>query len=356
MPLDRFVTSFPIKQNIFEGRDQETGEVVAMKFVEISDYEPDNDSVRMEAQTMRELAPINPSRIVECKAFYKNDQNQYVIVMERAICSLQDVIDMHKTLTEQQAKVAVFGILEALLTCHQKYILHRDVKPANVFLFSDDLNSVKLGDFGVCAEDNGYNSVGGKKGTAEFMAPEISKGQRYGRAVDLYSVGVTVVKLIGSANLSPSAKSFVDLLVSPKPEARPTVMQALLHQWLHGIAPYTSAQVSLTPPPPKVTPEPLPAFPGWVKLIPDNGDPVYYFHEESGLVQYQHPGGRQFDIEEIERTATLANQQQQSHGNWSKLSSALNSEKRSSILSLNGEGGAPKFANMVRNLTSRFQK
>ncbi|KAI8608205.1 kinase-like domain-containing protein, partial [Chytriomyces sp. MP71] len=95
-----------------------------------------------------------------------------------------------------QTKTIIRCVLEALVTAHRKYIVHRDIKPDNLFLFTDELDSVKVGDWGICAEDNGYNCVGGMKGTKGYMAPETLKKMQYGRPVDIYACGVVAYQLI----------------------------------------------------------------------------------------------------------------------------------------------------------------
>ncbi|KAJ3073255.1 hypothetical protein HDU98_001937 [Podochytrium sp. JEL0797] len=304
--MERYTVTKPIdaRKNIWVGTDNQTGEQVCMKMIEISRDETENDKVRMEAYAMRELSPVNPKRVINFRAFYVNTEQQQVIVMERAFCTVQDVLAIHNKISESDAKVVIYGVLEALVTCHSRYFVHCDIKPSNLFLFSDDLNSVKLGDFGICSEDNGYSSVGGIKGSRGYMAPEITDGQRYGLPVDMYSLGQTLCQLIGAPE-TPLAASFIKSLISKNPSLRPTALQALQHPWMQGVTAKTSAPFTLTKPAPKVTPEEIPDFPEWLKLNPEDGSDAYYFNQVTRDVQYQHPGGRKYDIAEIERKQTM---------------------------------------------------
>jgi serine/threonine protein kinase len=73
-------------------------------------------------------------------------------------------------LSESDIRIIMNGLLEALEFCHSHYICHRDVKPANLVLtHPQDYNSIKLADFGVCAEDNGFSNIGGMTGTKPYM-------------------------------------------------------------------------------------------------------------------------------------------------------------------------------------------
>ncbi|KAI9332977.1 hypothetical protein BDR26DRAFT_937715 [Obelidium mucronatum] len=300
--------------HVWTGTDQQTGAEVVMKLHEIehdSAYDAANERARMEAHTLNELSGVDPRRIVNFMAFFRNSENQ-------AVCSLDDVLKVHKKLSEHEAKVVIYALLEALVTCHQKYIVHRDVKPANLLLFTNNLNSVKLADFGVCAEDNGYSAVGGIKGTKGYMAPEVLKKQQYGRPVDLWGTGVVAYQLLYgqlpfpiansnkpkflsakpvltfplSFNISNDAREFIKALLNDDPSLRPTAKQALQHPWLQSIVSdeddainNNSAQYAPDPP---IIPEPVPGFPGWLRLVRGN-EPAYYFHEPTRQTQWNHP-------------------------------------------------------------------
>ena len=72
-------------------------------------------------------------------------------------------------------KIIMKQIIEAIIYCHQINICHRDIKPGNFMLKdSSNINSVKLIDFGLCAEieDKYFNDL---LGTPSFMSPEIIK-------------------------------------------------------------------------------------------------------------------------------------------------------------------------------------
>jgi serine/threonine-protein kinase len=89
------------------------------------------------------------------------------------------------------ARRLALDLLAALGAAHERGIVHRDVKPANVFY--DAAGNAKLGDFGAAhLADFGQTQTGGFFGTVAFMAPEQITGGAIGVAADLYALGVTL--------------------------------------------------------------------------------------------------------------------------------------------------------------------
>ncbi|HZJ09635.1 MAG TPA: serine/threonine-protein kinase [Trueperaceae bacterium] len=103
----------------------------------------------------------------------------------------------------------VQGVALGLAHTHERKVLHRDVKPANVFLTSD--GTAKLGDFGtgVFQADEGEDRVG----TAFYMGPEVFEGNSAGARSDVYSLGVLAYEVI--AGVRPFvADSYEALMVA----------------------------------------------------------------------------------------------------------------------------------------------
>ncbi len=86
-------------------------------------------------------------------------------------------------------------ILTALIACHEKNIIHRDIKDDNIFVSNDGV--FKLGDFGVSKALTDKSRAESVKGTPNFIAPEVYLGkEKYDSTVDIYSLGIVLYKLL----------------------------------------------------------------------------------------------------------------------------------------------------------------
>ncbi len=100
-----------------------------------------------------------------------------------------------------QAEIIRFGIdmCKALEACQNCHIIHRDIKPDNIFCSPD--GNYKLGDFGVARTLERTSGGLSRKGTYNYMAPEVYRDEPYGLTVDIYSLGVVMYRLLNNNRL-----------------------------------------------------------------------------------------------------------------------------------------------------------
>lgn len=149
---------------------------------------------RREAEAAASLGHPN---IVQVLDFRNDPDEQPMLIMEKLEGrSLRSLLADEGTLAPQRATFVALQILSALAAAHDANIVHRDVKPANVFVLETLAvrDFVKLLDFGVAKllEPSGsavLTELGQVLGTASYMAPEQAKGQQVDRRADLFAVG-----------------------------------------------------------------------------------------------------------------------------------------------------------------------
>jgi mitogen-activated protein kinase kinase kinase 1 len=154
---------------------------------------------------------------------------------------------------EEQVRVYTRQILHGLKYLHDRKIIHRDIKCANLLV---DVNGVvKLADFGMAKEVDNMDKLKSCKGSAYWMAPEvINITKSYGIAADIWSLGCTVLEMVmgkpplsdlewpevlwkvghGEAppipeNLSCDLEDFVKKCLEVDVKRRPTVDMLLTH-------------------------------------------------------------------------------------------------------------------------------
>ena len=109
--------------------------------------------------------------------------------------SLQARLASGEKLTPAQIRRMALDIIGGLEAAHHRGVVHRDVKPANVFF--DARGTAKLGDFGVAhLVDLGQTQTGGLIGTLAYMSPEQITGAPISIAADLYALGVLLFEVV----------------------------------------------------------------------------------------------------------------------------------------------------------------
>ncbi|GLD99198.1 hypothetical protein PINS_up007916 [Pythium insidiosum] len=146
------------------------------------------------------LKQMNHPNIMILHDFFQEEKFYYLVTEFMEGGELFDRIVEKSYYSEREARDLVKLLLESIKYCHDANVVHRDLKPENLLLTSkDDDASIKLADFGF-AKKIEFDTAGLATacGTPGYVAPEILEGQQYGKAVDIWSIGViTYILLCG---------------------------------------------------------------------------------------------------------------------------------------------------------------
>ena len=109
--------------------------------------------------------------------------------------TLKEVLDFRSSLPMGEAIDIMMQLAAALNYAHKHGIVHRDVKPDNIYLMGD--GTIKLGDFGIAQSDTNFSSPNNEiVGSVYYLAPEITTGKAATPQSDIYAAGVTFFELI----------------------------------------------------------------------------------------------------------------------------------------------------------------
>ncbi|KAF9188746.1 hypothetical protein BGZ51_000344 [Haplosporangium sp. Z 767] len=242
---------------VYKGIENATGQVVAIKVLNLDTGEEDVSDIQREIATLSQLKNCDSQNITRYHGSFLNGTNLWIVMDYAAGGSIRSLLQALTKIDEKCIAVIAREVLQALGYLHKHGIIHRDIKAANILL--TDEGRVQLCDFGVAGQVT-MNSLKRNSfvGTPYWMAPEVIEvGQAYDQKADIWSLGITIyeiatgnppfadqdpmraVTLIPKSrparlegDWSPAMKEFVALCLHEDPKQRPSAEDLLKTKWI----------------------------------------------------------------------------------------------------------------------------
>ncbi|MCW2863780.1 MAG: Serine/threonine protein kinase [Actinoallomurus sp.] len=180
---------------VWRAYDELLGRDVAIKRIELAEDAPPDERAMLCARAAREARAtvmLDHPGIVTVHDVVEPDGRPWIIMELVEGRSLDQVVAADGPLPPRRVAEIGLRLVDALTAAHEKGLLHRDVKPANVLLAED--GRIVLTDFGIAALDGdpALTRTGTLVGSPGFIAPERLRDEVAGPASDLWSLGATL--------------------------------------------------------------------------------------------------------------------------------------------------------------------
>ena len=191
--------------NVYQGLNLINGRLIAIKHIEFKNKRNLEDLIKQqnwlqsEIEIMRRLDHPNIVKYID--SYYDEDRTQADILMEYVPGgSLSGLLKKFGPFNQKITKIYLLQILSALDHMHNKKIMHRDLKWANILISNEA--SIKISDFGASKKlkksrnERGYELTKSLKGSPYWIAPEVANGEGHGLKVDIWSLGWLSIEML----------------------------------------------------------------------------------------------------------------------------------------------------------------
>ena len=223
---------------VYKAKKEEFGAVTysAIKQIEIPNDRAEISTLKKEGMTQKDITTYFEETVskwveeINFMSSFKDSENVVSIedyevlpnnkeigwtinIKMELLQNLEDYVYEHNITDKDILKMAI-DVTNALEDCEENNVVHRDIKPDNIFVNKKGV--YKVGDFGIAKRIETSASNMSRKGTDNYMAPELYKNERGNKTVDIYSLGIMLYRFF-NYNRLPFLPDYPDKIT---PDAR----------------------------------------------------------------------------------------------------------------------------------------
>ncbi len=206
---------------VYKGKNRLTGEIIALKSINLDSEEGAPSTAIREISLMKELKHENIVRLTDVI----HTEKILTLVfeyMDQDLKKFMDTQGKEGALDPLICKRFMFQLLRGIAFCHENRVLHRDLKPQNLLINSK--LELKLADFGLArAFGIPVNTFSNEVVTLWYRAPDVLLGSRnYSTSIDIWSAGCIMAEMFSGKPLFPGKANDDQLLKIFKVFGTPT--------------------------------------------------------------------------------------------------------------------------------------
>lgn len=181
--------------DVYKATDIIDNKEVAVKILK-KEFAENEEFLRRFRNESKAIALLSHPNIVKVYDVNFTDKLQYIVMEYIDGITLKEYIDNEHVLTWKDSVHFIIQVLRALQHAHDRGIVHRDIKPQNIMLFTD--GTIKVMDFGIAkfAREDGGTATNQAIGTVHYISPEQARGDETDEKSDIYSVGVMLYEML----------------------------------------------------------------------------------------------------------------------------------------------------------------